>query len=291
MVDTTKYSDIEKELERAYNTILNTTPLTTELLGPTVEKIRNLVMEDINQYLTELNEETRDKLKTAISEYGINLHKSYSEDLAKLREKIEKIWPYSLDSLDSLIEKMNKLKPCRTEICQDPNNLSATAMNTIITYLEDTIIKTIEGYAAELKHNEPDYYDKVSNIGHVIDYISTYPVARAILGTYLVRWYKEFNKLKEQLKTSNDIKTAMNILESSYQNASNYIKEPIELLLKDFDNEREFLERIGLRSILKEEKITDQNRDYVIAEANEVRKAIEKVLEALSKGSYEDKNI
>jgi len=294
MDNTDTYSkkiEIEKELENAYNIILNTTPLTTELLGPTVEKIRDLDMEGINQYLTELNEETRDKLKAAINEYGINLHKSYLEDSSKLREKIEKIRPYNLDSLESLIEKMNELKPCRTGICQDPNNLLATVMNISITYLEDTIIKTIEGYAAELKHTEPDYYDKVSNIGHVINYISTYPVTRAILGTYLVRWYKEFSKLKEQLNTSNDIKTAMNILESSYQNAANYIKEATELLLKDFDNEREFLERIGLRSILKEEKITDQNRDYVIAEANEVRKAIEKVLEALSKGSYEDKKI
>jgi len=291
MADTTKYSHIEKELEKAYNTILNTTPLTTELLGPTVEKIRNLVMEGINQYLTELNEETKDKLKAAISEYGINLHKSYLEDLSKLRKKIEEIEPYSLDSLESLIEKMNKLKPCRTEICQDPNNLPATLMNISITYLEDTIIKTIEGYTAELKHTEPDYYDKVSNIGHVINYISAYPVARAILGTYLVKWYKEFSKLKEQLKTSNDIKASMNILESSYQNAANYIKEAIELLLKDFDNEREFLEKIGLKSILKEEEINDQNREYVIKEANEVRKAIENVLKALSKGSYEDENI
>jgi biopolymer transport protein ExbB/TolQ len=126
---------------------------------------------------------------------------------------------------------------------------------------------------------------------HVINYISTYLIASAILGTYLVGWYKEFSKLKEQLKTSNDIKTAMNILESSYQNAANYIKEALELLLKDFDNERKFLEMIGLKSILKEEEINDQNREYVIKEANEVRKAIEKVLEALSKGSYKDKNM
>jgi len=286
MVDTTKYSDIEKELEKAYNTILNTTPLTTELLGPTVEEIENLVMRGINQYLTELNEETRDKLKAAIREYEINLHKSYLEDMSKLRKKIEEIRPYSLDSLESLIEKMNKLKPCRTEICQDLNNLPATVMNIGITYLQDTIIKTIEGYAEKIGD-----YDEISHMAHVINYISGYPVAQAILGTYLVKWYKEFSKLKEQLNTSNDIKTAINILESSYQNAANYIKEAVELLLKGLDNERKFLEMIGLKSILKEEEINDQNREYVIKEANEVRKAIEKVLEALSKGSYEDENI
>jgi len=283
MVDTTKYSDIENELEKAYNTILNTTILTTELLGPTVEKIRNLVMEGINQYITELNEETRDKLKAAISQYGINLHKSYLEDYSKLREKIEKIRPYSLDTLESLIEKTNKLKPCRTEICQDLNNLPATVMNISITYLQDTIIKTFKEYAERTGD-----YDEMM---YVMNYISRYPVAQAMLGTYLVRWYKEFNKLKEQLNTSNDIKTAMNILESSYQNAANYIKEATELLLKDFDNERKFLEMIGLKSILKKEEINDQNRDYVIKEANEVREAIERVLEALSKDYYKDKNI
>jgi len=283
MEDTTKYSDIENELEKAYNTILNTTILTTELVRPAVKKIRNLVMEGINQYITELNEETRDKLKTAISEYGINLHKSYLEDYSKLREKIEKIRPYSLDTLESLIEKTNKLKPCRTEICQDLNNLPATVMNISITYLQDTIIKTFKEYA----ERRGDYDEMM----YVMNYISRYPVAQAMLGTYLVRWYKEFNKLKDRLNTSNDIKTATNILESSYQNAANYIKEAVELLLKDFDNERKFLDMIGLKSILKEEEINDQNRDYVIKEANEVREAIERVLEALSKDYYKDKNI
>jgi len=283
MEDTTKYSDIENELEKAYNTILNTTILTTELVRPAVKKIRNLVMEGINQYITELNEETRDKLKTAISEYGINLHKSYLEDYSKLREKIEKIRPYSLDTLESLIEKTNKLKPCRTEICQDLNNLPATVMNISITYLQDTIIKTFKEYA----ERRGDYDEMM----YVMNYISRYPVAQAMLGTYLVRWYKEFNKLKDRLNTSNDIKTATNILESSYQNAANYIKEAVELLLKDFDNERKFLDMIGLKSILKEEEINDQNRDYVIKESNEVREAIERVLEALSKDYYKDKNI
>ena len=283
MVDTTKYSDIENDLEKAYNTILNTTILTTELVRPAVKKIRNLVMEGINQYITELNEETRDKLKAAISEYGINLHKSYLEDYSKLREKIEKIRPYSLDTLESLIEKTNKLKPCRTEICQDLNNLPATVMNISITYLQDTIIKTFKEYVERTGD-----YDEMM---YVMNYISRYPVAQAMLGTYLVRWYKEFNKLKDRLNTSNDIKTATNILESSYQNAANYIKEAVELLLKDFDNERKFLDMIGLKSILKEEEINDQNREYVIKEANEIRKEIENVLEALSKDYYTDKNI
>jgi|BEDMetMinimDraft_2_1075160.scaffolds.fasta_scaffold15364_1 hypothetical protein len=294
MDNTNTYSkkiEIEKELETAYNTILNTTPLTTRLLGPTVEKIGNLVMNGIDQYLEGLKWEIKDKLKTETLEYEINTHKSYLEELLGLYKKTIEMGTYSLDSLELLTKQINKLNPCESEMCLDPDKLPAIIMNTALNYLKATIIKTIKKYAEEIDRTQPNYYDKVSNIDHVITYISTYPVAQAMLGTYLIEWYKEFSKLKEQLKTSNDTKMAMNILESSYQNASNYIKESIELLLKDFHNEREFLERIGLRSILKEEKITDQNRDYVIAEANEIRKAIENVLEALSKDSYKDKNI
>jgi Arc/MetJ-type ribon-helix-helix transcriptional regulator len=287
MVDTSSYSDIEKELEKAYNTILNTTPLTTELLGPTVEKIRKLVEKGIYEYVNgELKREIKDELKTETIKYEIALYKSYLEDLSKLWEKMSKIRPWSVDTLESLIEQMNKLKPCGIEICLYPDNISATMVNTGLIYLQDTIIRTFKEYAERI-----DHYDEISHMAHVMNYISAYPVAQAILGTYLVKWYKEFSKLKEQLNTSNDIKTAMNILESSYQNAANYIKEAVELLLKGLDNERKFLDMIGLKSILKEEEINDQNREYVIKEANEVRKAIENVLKALSKGSYEDENI
>jgi len=287
MADTTKYSHIEKELEKAYNAILNTTTLTTELLGPTVEKIRKLVEKGIYEYVNgELKWEIKDELKTETIKYEISLYKSYVEDLSKLWEKMNEIRPWSLDTLESLIEKMNKLKPCGIEICLYPDNISATMVNTGLIYLQDTIIRTFKEYAERIAD-----YDEISHMVHVMNYISTYPVAQAILGTYLVKWYKEFNKLKEQLNTSNDIKTAMNILESSYQNAANYIKEAVELLLKGLDNERKFLDMIGLKSILKKVEINDQNREYVIKEANEIRKAIENVLKALSKDSNEDENI
>lgn len=253
-------------------------------MGPTVEKIEKLVEKGIYEYVNgELKREIKDELKNETIKYEISLYKSYVEDLSKLWEKMSEVRPWSIDTLESLIEKMNKLKPCGIEICLYPDNISATMVNTGLIYLQDTIIKTFKEYAEKTG----DYGEMV----YFMNYISTYPVAQAILGTYLVRWYKEFNKLKEKLNTSNDIKTAMNILESSYQNAANYIKEAVELLLKGLDNERKFLDMIGLKSILKEEEINDQNREYVIKEANEIRKAIENVLKALSKDSNEDENI
>jgi hypothetical protein len=150
IVDTTKYSDIENELEKAYNTILNTTLLTTELLRPTAEKIGKLVKKGIDNYVErELKWEIKDKLKTETIKYEIDLYKSYLEDLSKLWEKMNEMRSYSLDSLESLIEKINKLKPCGIEICLDSNNLSATIMNIGLIYLQATIIETFKNMLQE----------------------------------------------------------------------------------------------------------------------------------------------
>jgi hypothetical protein len=227
-----------------------------------------LIASMLKVYEEELGTEFVKEFGEKLVEYAKNSYNEYQKELQKIQKKLHGSY---MNTLDTILKKVDNYIPCKEETCLDPYEWQCIYQYIHINHFKTNIIRSINKHLEGLDPTQPNYDKEIKNIRDILISLSRPKIYKTLLAAYMLTEYgtlkdilstpenssindKMFEQIK-RFKESNNVQNYIHTIRDysqkqiewinlAYQRASEYIEDTIEdLFRKNMDR---FIEKIAL---------------------------------------------